>query len=218
MRNYDSSFLYYYKVRDISLENNFWDINSFHAFMNIGINYASQDIYDTALLYFDTARIVIDRAGLDDAIDQTALYYYNYALLNTYMGKLEEADELYAIASKQYEELGGKDIVSAAGIYNNLGINNYIRFKLDKAELQFKKSLDLFNKIGNKNPEIIAHIYNNLSLISQQKGNYESSINYCIKGLDVNPRNDLKISLLKSQIVKLIKKELKKLVFLLKFL
>lgn len=191
----DSSYYYYDKVRKIAIDNGNWDINLFHAYLNKGIIYARKKIYDTALMFFDTVQIVVDKADLSNETEHIATFYFNYALLKTYSGKLVEAEELYRISSEYYEKLGGKDIESAAGINNNLGINNYLRFELAKARLLFKKALELYDQIGITSPDIISHIYNNLSSISLQMGNYHDAIEYCEKGLAVNPDNDLRITL-----------------------
>lgn len=192
---YDSAFVYYKDVRNKLLASNTYDINLFHSMLNIGIIYASMNVFDTALCYFDTARVVLDTAGLADSIDFAATYYYNYALLNTYSGKLKEADTFYKISSELYTEKDGEINKSIAGILNNLGLNHYFAYELSEAELLFKRSLEVYKLLDDEVPEKIAHIYYNLSTIAKRKTEYHNAIQYCRDGLEVEPSDDLKTRL-----------------------
>jgi len=197
LQKFDSTIYYCNSSKEQLINNNIKDINLYYTFLNIGISHASLGKYNLAVDYFDTALIALTESGkiIDSLI--IAGYYYNYALLTTLTGNLKEANENFEKAEALYSNKLGGDNIILAGINNNKGINSYYDFEFSKAELFYKKALDIYIA-NNENIEGIPRMYNNLSQVSQDMGDYISSINYCLSGLKYLPGNDLKLILNKN--------------------
>ncbi len=198
---FDSTFYYYNKSRELLINNNIKDINLYNSYLNIAINYASLGQYTTALYYFDTAKITLfECEEITDNIDKKndsiiiAKFYYNYALITTFAGKLKEANEYYEKAEDIFINQSNSYNDYLAGINNNKGNNSFYDYEFLKAELYYKKAIEIYIAIDSSSKRIPL-IYYNLSEASQNTNDYLSSINYCIEGLKHSPENDLRLIL-----------------------
>lgn len=197
LMEFDSAIYFYNRSKQLLIDNNIQDINLYYAYLNIGISFSELGKYNTAIDYFDTALMALNESGqIADSL-VIAYYYYNYALFTTLTGKLKEANGYYGKAEAIYSKKLGSFHVILAGINNNKGINSYYGYDFSKAELYYKKALDIY-VANDANIEGIPRMYSNLSQVSQNTGDFSSSINYCLSGLGHSPGNDLSLILHKN--------------------
>ncbi len=197
LQEFDSTIYYCKRSKELLTNNNIKDRNLYFTYLNIGISYASLGKYNNAINYFDTALIALTESGeINDSII-IAGYYYNYALLTTLTGKLKEANHYFEKSEAIFVNKLGNANINLAGINNNKGINAYYNYEFSKAELYYKKALDIYIA-NNANAEKIPLIYYNLSQVSRNTGDFFTSINYCLSGLQNSPENDLRLILYKN--------------------
>ena len=197
LQQFDSTIYYCTKSKEQLINNNIKGYDLYNAFLNIGISYANIGKYNLTIDYFDTAIIALNET--EEITDSLIIagYYANYALITTLTGKLKEANNYFEKAEAIYSIKLGENNLRLAGINNNKGINSYYDYEFSKAELYYKKALDIY--VANNADVIgIPRMYNNLSLVSQDMGDFTSSINYCLSGLKYSPGNDLKLVLNKN--------------------
>lgn len=195
LRLFDSAYYYYNKAKELLVQNSIFDINLYLANLNIGIYYSKIGKYSTALSYFDTAYIVLEKTELINDSSLMSGYYYNYALITTFTGRLKQANNYYGILENIYGELHGYNSINLAGVNNNKGINSYLGCEYSKAELYFKKALDIHKFNESEDNQRIASIHNNLSKVYQKENDFIQTINSCKLGIGYNPDNDLSLTL-----------------------
>lgn len=194
IQKYDSAIYFFSRSKELLIENNIYGRNLHDTYLNIGISYANIGKYSISIIQFDSALIALEKSG--EVVDSMvyARYYNNYALITTLTGKLKVANNYFEKAEAIFIAKNGDNSISIASINNNKGGNSYYNFEFSKAKLYYNKALDIYLA---KEPDSkqIPLIYYNLSQISQNEGDYKSSIDYCHSGLEYLPSNDLRLIL-----------------------
>ncbi len=191
MREYESANKYYKLSSDILIKNDFWGINLFDSFLNIGIVEAIQGKYDKAFAYFDTTQMVVDSIG--DEVDSLliARFYFNYGLLATLNGRLEDGNKYFNNAETIFLTKYGANYLGISDINLNKGLNSYYNYDFVKSKLYYKKALDIYED-NDRVKDRVPKTYGNLAAVSLKSGNYNQAIQYCFNGLEYDPDGELK--------------------------
>src|SRR5690606_23803973 len=159
---------------------------------NIGISYYMDDAQDTALMYLNKARPIIEK--LDDYRMQTSLYNA-YANIYSQQSLYNEAIANYLNAVKILESQN--DIKRLGIVYSNIGGVYQIMINLEQALIYFRKAEQLAIEADDKDGA--GSVYIALSDISlYQKAPIEESIAYANKATELFRQTDNKLFLNKA--------------------
>jgi signal transduction histidine kinase len=159
---------------------------------NIGISYYMDDAQDTALVYLNKARPIIEK--LDDYRMQTSLYNA-YANIYRQQSLYNEAIANYLNAVKILESQN--DIKRLGIVYSNIGGVYQIMINLEQALIYYKKAEQLAIEADDKDG--VGSVYIALSDISlHQKAPIEESIAYANKATELFRQTDNKLFLNKA--------------------
>lgn len=146
---------------------------------NIGISYYMGGVHDTALIYLDRARPMIEK--LDDYRTQVSLYNA-YANIYRRQSLYNEAIANYLNAAKILEKQ--KDIQGLGPLYSNIGGVYQVMINYEQALIYYKKAELLAIEADDKDG--LGSVYTALSDISlYQKASIEESIAYAEKAIEL---------------------------------
>lgn len=167
----------------------------FDVHLNKGIIKAILGRYDEAYSNFQQSYHIIQDTLLtgSDSL-MTAMFYYNYGLMATTVGKTTEAITYYNISENYHKKLRGERHKSIAGINLNMGINSYFSFDFQKGKLLLSKALDIYLENEDFKIGVPKSLYN-LGAISIITNNYREAIEYSRLGLSYQPENDYRLLL-----------------------
>ena len=181
----------------ILTENGVIDMNLYDAHSNMGIIFAQLRQFDNALEYFDIAYEILESIDSIDA-ELEAGFYNNYGLITSKFDKLLESNYYYGKADSIYVKLYGKSYYKLARININRGLNSYLYFDFEKAELYYKRALNIYSVQDNAINNGVEICYYNLSSVYYSTGQTLKAIEYCKKGLELNPDSFLRIKCYKN--------------------
>lgn len=196
MHDFEEALTSYSKSVKILTSNSFYGEDLYDAYLNIGIVKASLGNYDNAYTYFEKASGVIKQSNSPDSL-MLAVFYKNYGLLTTYMGKMDEANKYFDISEKCYLSVYGNQHISLAGLNLNKGVNMFYNLNYTISSLYYKNAVDLYLKNDQKGSGLIKCL-NNLCVLHQELGNLQLSLEYGNQALEFNPTEDMKLVLYQS--------------------
>lgn len=159
---------------------------------NIGISYYMDGVHDTALLYLDKAKPIIEK--LDDYRTQTSLYNA-YANIYRQQSLYNEAIANYLNAAKVLE--AQHDIQRLGIVYSNIGGVYQVMTNYEQALIYYKKAEQLAIETDDKDG--LGSVYIALSDISlYQEAPIEESIVYAEKAIALFQQTDNKLFLNKA--------------------
>ena len=153
---------------------------------------------DSALLFASRAILEAERINY---INGKALTYHNLGfnerIVGTYPAMEEYGTKAVALleGSKRH-----RDELLLAKSYELLGFSKWAQGKFDQGLASYKNAEKLALKIGNEG--LLGLLYAAMGALETQRGQYKSSIEYCMKGLPLwrrpssDPRGFIAISLL----------------------
>lgn len=144
-----------------------------------GVIYQQKAQYDSALISFEKA--IENYNKVDDNYKLLANSYDNIGIIHFYKGEYKSALE-NLIKSKEYNEKTN-DISSIAGSYYKIGTVYAETYELDNAEKYTLKAYEILKETDKYIENI--RVLNLLGIISKKQQNYQISIEYYLKALDV---------------------------------
>jgi len=159
---------------------------------NTGIAYYMDGVYDTALLYLDKARPIVE--NLDDYRMQASIYN-SYANIYRQQSLYNEAIDNYQKAAKWLESK--KDINGLSLIYSNIAGAYQIMNNYEQALVYYKKAEQLALETDDKDG--LGSVYTALSDIGlYREAPIEESIDYAEKAMELFRQTDNKLFLNKA--------------------
>ncbi|XP_041351360.1 uncharacterized protein LOC121370288 [Gigantopelta aegis] len=100
-------------------------------------------------------------------------------------GQIPEAIKHFSRGLAVVQEAECEDSLTLCKLLNCLGLANMLEGNLNEAEKYLFSALRKFRrKFGDMHPSV-GSVYNNISLLMGNKRDYERSIEYCLKGLEI---------------------------------
>lgn len=153
---------------------------------------------DSALLFASNAILEADKINY---VKGKALAYHNLGLNERIVGTYPAMEEYCTKAVALLEGTKrDKDELQLAKSYELLGLSKWAQGKFDQALVSYKNAEKLALKIGNDN--LLGLLYAAMGAVETQRGQYKSSIEYCMKGLPLwrkptsDPRGFIAIAIL----------------------
>ena len=94
---------------------------------------------------------------------------YNIGYLESMMGLLKKAEEMYVRALKGYEKAWGAEHTSTLDTINNLGILYADQGKMAEAEEMYVRALEGFKKIYDADHSRVLIVTSNLNLLASAR-------------------------------------------------
>ena len=178
----DRSLIYYRKAYDeyIKLEDH-QEIGS--CALNLGNIYYELANFGEAYYFYMHSLNAYERDGDRMGI---ARMENNLGTVAHEMGKLQEAEKHYSKAYEIYQDLGS--VPDQCRSLNNIGLILYDRQVFDSALVYFNEAIELLDPgsvESYKEQYILSGLYNNIALAYSDLGEYEMSLSYLQKGLDL---------------------------------
>lgn len=179
----DSSRYYYYLGIDIAQKHNL-NRPLMSLLTDLGILYDRQDSYDSALRFYNLALEIADKL---DSKDGQAAIRNNIGLVFYYLNNYDEALEYYesALAIKRNNGITDDiplNLLNIAIIYNEQG-------RYDKAISNLNEVANICQ--DNCDLNIEANLNYGLGLSYRKKQDYEKSLPYLLKGLELAKKGDI---------------------------
>ncbi len=189
LNNYDTALICFNSALGLlrNCEKNRRDI--FDVYLNMGIINAILGQYDVAYSHFRQSYLIQKPDSL-----MTAMFYYNYGLMATTVGKTSEAIDYYNISEKYLKALQGERRNLIGGINLNKGLNAYYNYDFVSTKLFLSLALEIHLENKDFKLGVPKSLYN-LGAISIFTGNYNEAIEYSRQGLSYAPDNDLRLLL-----------------------
>lgn len=155
---------------------------------------------DSALLFASKAMLEAEKINYAHG---KALAYYNLGFNERIVGTYPAMEEYSAKAVALLEgSKKHKDKELLARSYELLGFSKWAQGTFDQALASYKNAENLVLEIGNEGS--LGYLYAAMTAIETQRGQYKSSLEYCMKGLPLwkkpssDPRGFIAMSLLYS--------------------
>ncbi len=146
------------------------------AYNNIGALHYYVKSLDSALIYYQKAKIAFQKAGNKKRVSRCL---QNIAVVYNDKSDYKTAINIYQKLLINYLET--KDSSQAANIYNNVGNSYNLMGNYDKAMENFLKAIEFYEKIGAKNN--LSSVLYNMGALHFYKGSYDKAMEYCDQSL-----------------------------------
>lgn len=180
MQKYDESISF---VKEM-LADDSYDYDRYIPYCFMASNYKAKEIFDTALMYFDTT-FYYAKSERDKSLCIT-----NIGLTNLSMGNIEEAFDCFSTSLNEYSAVNTSEFEIINMIY--LGVIYGMRAELDSALLLLDKGIEMArkNRLAELEIEGLAEKGNLLHNVGKEDDFYENMTRYVWLTDSVHQNND----------------------------
>ncbi|MDP2722987.1 MAG: CHAT domain-containing protein [Bacteroidales bacterium] len=194
LHNYDSAVICYNQVLKLLDNRGKFNRDIYDATINIAIINAMTGNFDNAYSYLQKSyQILQDSSVIQDSLT-VAIFYLNYGLMATSVGKTDEAIKYYDVSERYFNNIRGERFITVASLNMNKGMNAFYNYDYPRAKLFTLKAFDIYLENQDFENGVPKSLYN-LGSFSISTGNYSEALAYSKRGLSFTPENDLRLLL-----------------------
>ncbi|MFA5418960.1 MAG: CHAT domain-containing protein, partial [Bacteroidales bacterium] len=194
LHKYDSAVICYNQVLKLLDNKSKFNRDIYDATINIAIINAMTGSFDNAYSYLQKSYQILQETNVVQDSLTVAMFYLNYGLMSTSVGKTNDAIKYYDISESYLKKIKGERNISIAILNLNKGLNAYYNYDFPKAKLFVSNALDIFLENRDFENGVPKTLYN-LGSFSISTGNYSEALGYSKRGLSFTPENDLRLLL-----------------------